>query len=176
MAGEITVSERILFHLGNYIKYEDKFEVPFDVTQDGISQSCNISRAHAAIELKKLREAGIVEERLSHVRRGKARRKVYFLTQPGKPKARDVQQYVRQNGISPMVDASRVSPALSSKPKAVRRSSPLPSVKEFFGRQKELESIGAALSSPSFKVVDVRGIPGIGKTTFVARAVSEVSG
>jgi len=176
MVGEITVSERILFHLGNYIKYEDKFEVPFDVTQDGISQSCNISRAHAAIELKKLREAGIVEERLSHVRRGRARRKVYFLTQAGKPKARDVQQYVRQNGLSPKVDASRVSPALSSRPKAVKRSSPLPSVKEFFGRQKELESINTALSSPSFKIVDVRGIPGIGKTTLVARAVSEASG
>jgi tetratricopeptide (TPR) repeat protein len=176
MASEITVSERILFHLGNYVKYEDKFEVPFDVTQDGISQACGISRAHAAIELKKLRESNIVEERLSHVRRGKARRKVYFLTVVGKPRAKDVQMFVRQNGIEPMVDASKVSPGTPSRHKAVRRSSPLPSVREFFGRQKELESISTALSSPSFKIIDVRGIPGIGKTTLVAKAVSGVSG
>ncbi len=176
MAGEITVSERILFHLGNYVKYEDKFEVPFDVTQDGISQACSISRAHAAIELKKLRESGVIEERLSHVRRGKSRRKVYFLTQVGKPKARDVHQYVKQNSIAPLVDASRVSPAFSSRSKAIKRSSPLPTVREFFGRKKELEAIGEALSSPSFKVIDVQGIPGIGKTTLVAKVVAEMSG
>jgi len=176
MAGEITVSERILYHLGSYVKYEDKYEVPFDVTQDGISQSCSISRAHAAIELKKLREAGIVDERLSHVRRGKARRKAYFLTQAGKSKAQDVQQYVRQNGIATMVDASRVSPGFSSRPKVTRRSSPLPAVKDFFGREMELKAIREALSTPSMKVVTVRGIPGIGKTTLVARAVSEISG
>lgn len=175
MAGEITVSERILFHLGNYVKYEDKFEVPFDVTQDGISQACGISRAHAAIELKKLRESGVVEERLSHVRRGKARRKVYFLTQAGKPKARDVQQYVRQNGIEPMVDVSRVTPGVSSGQKAVKRSSPIPPVREFFGREKELDAVARALSSANFKVIDVRGIPGIGKTTLVAKALSGVS-
>jgi len=176
MAGEITVSERIIYHLGNYVKYEDKFEVPFDVTQDGISQSCNISRAHAAIELKKLRETGIVDERLSHVRKGKARRKVYFLTQAGKSKAQDVQQYVRHNGITTMVDPTRVSPGLLQRSRTARKSSPLPSVKEFFGRHEELKAMAEALSSPSVKVLSVRGIPGIGKTTLVAKAVSEMSG
>ncbi|MBN1678040.1 MAG: hypothetical protein JW880_05825 [Candidatus Thermoplasmatota archaeon] len=176
MAGEITVSERILFHLGNYVKYEDKFEVPFDVTQDGISQACSISRAHAAIELKKLRESGIIEEHLSHVRRGKSRRKVYFLTQAGKPKARDVQQYVKQNSIATLVDASRVLSSPSPRSKVVKRSSPLPAVREFFGRKKELEAIDEAISSPSYRVIDVRGIPGIGKTTLVAKAVNGLSG
>ncbi len=176
MAGEITVSERILYHLGNYIKFEDKFEVPFDMTQDGISQACGISRAHAAIELKKLREAGTIEERLSHVKRGKSRRKVYFLTQAGKPKAHEVQQYVHENDISPPVDPSRISPASSSKARAAKRSSPLPTVGRFYGRQTELEALGAALSSPSFKIIDVQGIAGIGKTTLVARAVSSLSG
>src|SRR5512136_2298099 len=109
MAGELTVSERILFHLGNYLKYEDKYEVPFDITQDGISQSCSISRAHAAIELKKLKASGIIEEKLSHVRRGKARRKVYFLTQTGKAKSAKVVQYVKDNDIRPMVDPAKIA-------------------------------------------------------------------
>ena len=83
------MSERILYHLQAYVKYEDKFEVPFDMTQDGVSQACGISRAHAAIEIKKMRASGLIEERLSHVKRGKMRRKIYILTTEGKIKATD---------------------------------------------------------------------------------------
>jgi tetratricopeptide (TPR) repeat protein len=176
MAGELTVSERILYHLNNYVKYEDKYEAPFDVTQDGISQACSISRAHAAIELKRLKASGIVDETLKHVRKGKARRKVYFLTTSGKSKAADVLQYVRDNSIIPMVDPARISPESVSRSKSIRRSSPLPTVRAFFGRGKELERINQALASPTLKVLSIRGIAGIGKTTFVAKAVSGLSG
>ena len=176
MAGELTVSERILYHLSNYTKYEDKYESPFDVTQDGISQACAISRAHAAIELKKLKASGIVEERLSHVRKGKSRRKVYFLTFAGKTNANDVLQYVKDNGIAPAVDPSRVSPESTGRERKAKRSSPLPTVREFFGRETELRAIGESLGDASTKIIAVRGIPGIGKTTLVAKAVSEMSG
>ncbi|HEX7392773.1 MAG TPA: tetratricopeptide repeat protein [Thermoplasmata archaeon] len=176
MAGELTVSERILYHLSNYTKYEDKYESPFDVTQDGISQACAISRAHAAIELKKLKASGIVDERLSHVRRGKSRRKVYFLTFAGKANAKDVLQYVRDNGIAPAVDPSRVSPESTGRERKAKRSSPLPTVREFFGRKTELREVGEALADAGTKIVAVKGIPGIGKTTLVAKAVSEITG
>lgn len=176
MAGELTVSERILYHLSNYTKYEDKYESPFDVTQDGISQACAISRAHAAIELKKLKASGIVDERLSHVRRGKSRRKVYFLTFAGKANAKDILQYVRDNGIAPAVDPSRVSPESTGRERKAKRSSPLPAVREFFGRKIELRDVGEALADAGTKIVAIRGIPGIGKTTLVAKAVSEITG
>jgi tetratricopeptide (TPR) repeat protein/DNA-binding PadR family transcriptional regulator len=177
MAGVLTVSERILFHLSVYAKYEDKYESPFDVTQDGISQACSISRAHAAIELKKLKAGGIVDERLSHVRRGKSRRKVYFLTMSGKSKAADVVQYVKEFNITPMVDASKISPELSSsRIRSSRRSSPVPIVKVFFGREKDLELARKALALPSLKVLSVKGIAGIGKTTLTAKLVSELAG
>lgn len=177
MAGELTVSERILYHLSNYMKYEDKYETPFDITQDGVAQSCMISRAHAAVELKKLKTADILDERLCHVKKGKARRKVYFLTTMGKSKASDVIQYIKDNEISPMVDSSKVAPELSSsRVRSARKSSPIPPVKTFFGRDTELEAIKEALSSPTIKVVSVRGIAGIGKTTLVAKTVSGISG
>ncbi len=177
MAGELTVSERILYHLSAYVKFEDKYESPFDVTQDGISQACSISRAHAAIELKKLKAAAIVDERLSHVRRGKSRRKVYFLTMAGKTKASAVMQYVKEYGIVPHVDASKVSPELTvTKMRSVRRSSPVPVIGPFFGREEELEIARRALALPSLKILSVRGIAGIGKTTLVAKLISELTG
>lgn len=57
----LTVGERIILYVGRYQKHKDSFDVPFDVSQDGIAGSLGISRAHAAIELKKLRECGDVE-------------------------------------------------------------------------------------------------------------------
>src|SRR4030065_1004910 len=176
MAGDITVSERILYHLSTYVKREDKYESPFDVTQDGISQACAISRAHAAIELKKLKAAGIVDERLAHVRRGKPRRKVYFFTFSGKSKAADVLQYVKNNGIVPGVDASKVTPELPQKAKGAKRSTPLPTLRGFYGRDRELASVKESLSSGRPRILSIRGIAGIGKTTLAAKACSELSG
>jgi tetratricopeptide (TPR) repeat protein len=177
MGGSLTVSERILFHLQSFTKYEDKYEVPYHLTQDGISQSCGISRAHAAIELKKLKASGLVEERLSHVRRGKARRKVYLLSYEGKSKASAIHQYVRENGIDPAVDHTKVSAEASGARRgAAIRSTPLPTVRYFFGREKELSDLKDALEDPRRKLVVVRGIPGIGKTTLAARLLSDTSG
>ena len=55
---EFTVGERILLHLYNYrtVDLNDYFNIPWDITQDGISTSLRISRAHASLELKKQKE------------------------------------------------------------------------------------------------------------------------
>lgn len=175
MGGSLTVSERILFHLNSYIRYEDKYEVPFHLTQDGISRSCKISRAHAAIELKKLKQSGLVDERLSHVRRGKTRRKVYLLTHDGKSRASAITQYVSDNCIDPMVDATAVpADAMPAGERSgSRRSSPMPSIRYFFGREKELAELRAALADPVRKLLVLKGIPGIGKTTIIVKLLSE---
>lgn len=176
MGGTLTVSERILFHLNNYVKYEGRFEVPFDVTQDGISQAISISRAHAAIELKKLRSSGTIEERLSHIRKGKSRRKAYSLTVSGKAQAAKVVQYVKESAIDPMVDPSRITPVPNavSRSRTSRRSSPLPATKDFLGREKELSVLMKAFESPSVKVISIKGIAGIGKTALASKLASSL--
>ncbi len=176
MGGTLTVSERILFHLSNYVKYQDRFEVPFDVTQDGISQAISISRAHAAIELKKLRSAGTIEERLSHIKKGKSRRKAYSLTASGKALAATVVQYVKENGVDPMVDPSKVAPLTNTvgRSRTSRKSSPLPTTRTFLGREKELSALMKALDAPSVKVVSIKGVAGIGKTALASRLASRL--
>jgi tetratricopeptide (TPR) repeat protein len=177
MGGSLTVSERILFHLSAYVKYEGKYEAPFGITQDGIAQACGISRAHAAIELKKLKASGIVDERLSHVRRGKTRRKVYFLSHEGKQRGSAIVQYVRENNIDAMVDPDRISQELDrSRGRRARKSSPMPDLKYFFGRRREIAELTKALTEPSLKVISLRGIAGIGKTTLAVRLASTVTG
>ncbi|TRO49219.1 tetratricopeptide repeat protein [Candidatus Bathyarchaeota archaeon] len=174
MGGTLTVSERIQYHLRNYAKFEEKYEVPFDITQDGISQACSISRAHAAIELKKLKSAGLIDERLSHVRRGKTRRKAYFLTQKGKAKAERIGQYVSENTIDPHVDAGRVVPVVNgSRARSARKSTPLPQVRRFYGRKRELGHLRRKLADPAVKVISIRGMAGMGKTTLAAKLASE---
>ncbi len=99
MSGALSVGERIVVHLANFSKYQDSYDVPIDISQDGIAVALRISRAHAALELKKLKESHHVTERLRHIKFGKTRRKVYFLTAHGEEKARLVTKYAENNNI-----------------------------------------------------------------------------
>ncbi len=109
MATPITVGERIVLHLAQYSKHLNDFDAPFEVSQDGIGEALRISRAHAAIELKKLKEAGTVTERIAHIRAGPVKRKVYFLTEMGEAKARNLKDFASRQGIeiSPLLDLKK---------------------------------------------------------------------
>jgi tetratricopeptide (TPR) repeat protein len=109
MPGTLTVAERIVLHLSQQQKFKDSYDVPFDVSQDGIAQALLISRAHAAVELKKLKESGEVHERLAHIKKGKNKRKVYFLTTTGEEKAEKIRGFAEERGIDvgPCVDVRR---------------------------------------------------------------------
>ncbi|HNX46940.1 MAG TPA: hypothetical protein PKM11_00055 [Methanomassiliicoccales archaeon] len=109
MATPITVGERIVLHLAQYSKHSNDFDAPFEVSQDGIGEALRISRAHAAIELKKLKEAGTVTERIAHIRAGPVKRKVYFLSEAGETKARNLKDFANRQGIeiSPLLDLKK---------------------------------------------------------------------
>jgi len=50
---------------------------PWDATQDGIAAALVVSRAHVALELKRLQANRLVEGAQAHVTGSKIRRKVY---------------------------------------------------------------------------------------------------
>jgi tetratricopeptide (TPR) repeat protein len=111
MTSPLTVGERIILHLARYSKHREDYDVPLDVSQDGIASAIRISRAHAAIELKKLKETEDVSERLAHIRKGRNRRKVYFLTTRGEDKANSIRDFAEKEGIDirPLLDLRRCS-------------------------------------------------------------------
>lgn len=99
MPATLTVGERIILQLAQYSRFIDSYDAPLDVSQDGIAAALRISRAHAAIELKKLKDSGEVVEKLVHIKRGKTKRKVYFLTSPGEERSRKIRQFAESEGI-----------------------------------------------------------------------------
>ncbi|HEY3419312.1 MAG TPA: tetratricopeptide repeat protein [Methanomassiliicoccales archaeon] len=109
MPSPVTIGERIILHLAQYSKFKDDFDAPVDVSQDGIAEALRISRAHAAIELKKLKESALVDERIAHIRRGSTKRKVYYLNKPGEDKANSLRAYADREGIQikPLLDLKK---------------------------------------------------------------------
>lgn len=74
-----TVGERIMEFLDqlpvNELTTKDTW--PVDATQDGIAAAIGISRAHVALEMKRLMGKRLVEGLHAHVHGNGARRKVY---------------------------------------------------------------------------------------------------
>ena len=98
---EFTVGERILLHLYNYrtVDLNDYSNIPWDITQDGISASLRISRAHASLELKKQKERGYIKDSLVRIYGGKVRRLAYELTELGVNTAVELQEKAKGAGI-----------------------------------------------------------------------------
>lgn len=67
---DVTVKERILLHLSRFsnILPGQIYNVPFDLTQDGIAMATGITRSHASLDLKKLGETGMVTNWQAHQR------------------------------------------------------------------------------------------------------------
>src|SRR5437762_10489002 len=69
------------------------------MTQDGIATGLALSRAHVALELKRLKTSGRVGERMAHVAHARSRRKVYNLTSSGQEIARKMRDHARSRTV-----------------------------------------------------------------------------
>lgn len=193
----VTVGERILVHLSGFLRHADAYECPIEMTQDGIAASLALSRAHAALELKRLKAAGRVEERMAHVANAKSRRKVYELTPSGQETARRMREHakgrsVRLSGPEGSRDVSGAEAIEALRRAGLRESEavqrvfatdwieiprpdpprpPVP-VRPFIGRADERQVLREWLASDSTATAVVLGVAGIGKSALIASAVS----
>jgi len=80
----VTVKQKIMLHLMHFTNIpNNSFNVVYDITQDGISNSVGVTRAHVSVELKKLRECGAVVTWKAHILGSSTKRLAYILTPSG---------------------------------------------------------------------------------------------
>jgi tetratricopeptide (TPR) repeat protein/DNA-binding MarR family transcriptional regulator len=198
----LTVAERILLHLSSYSEDREAFVCHPDVSQRGIADAVGVSRAHAALELKRLRDAEEVEERVAHVKGAQTRRKVYFLTPEGERKARIMREHaltrrvvvedaegpkempgeeaMRRLTRSHRWSRTRALQAILTKD-VILAEEPVeaPAVEkpsEFFGRERELQTLRDWASRDAPPMLVMTGVLGVGKTTLLQAFASECQG
>ncbi|MGA1821660.1 MAG: hypothetical protein ACMUIG_03955 [Thermoplasmatota archaeon] len=86
----LTVDERVVLHLMDFIPNEEDFEAPEGSTQAGIANGVGIERKHVPRAVNKLIDQKMLETRVSHVKGSRQRKKVYFLSFEGKALARRI--------------------------------------------------------------------------------------
>ncbi|MCQ2079196.1 MAG: hypothetical protein MJZ38_03975 [archaeon] len=99
---DVTVKDRILLHLArfNNIMPGQEYNVPFDLTQDGIAMVVGITRSHASLDLKKLGESGMITNWQAHQKGVRTRRLVYTITSAGLEKAEQTRTRLEKEGIN----------------------------------------------------------------------------
>lgn len=110
----VTIRERILLHLNRFPGYgpDEIYNIPFDLTQDGIASVMGISRAHTSLEMKKLKEAGKADEWLAHIKSAGAKRKAYYLLPDGISEAEQLKKRFADKGlqVDSLLDMKRCDP------------------------------------------------------------------
>lgn len=197
------MGEGILLHLLDFQRHIDEPEVPMEVTQAGISVKLGVRRSHISTSLDSAKSKGLAIEKTLHIRGEKRRRKSYFLTDEGTAAARSlkeemlaekihgqlpdgthfegpISEYMEKAGIKELarlvlqVEGGHLkAPVQESGDEPRTYRSDIPEVEEFCGRDVELDSISQFIHS-SEKVLVVSGMPGIGKTTLLAKCFGEL--
>lgn len=93
------VKDRILLHLYDYRSYAGEYDVPVDMTQEGIARAVWIDIRHVVQYVRPLIGEGLVKERVAHIHRGRRRRKVYDLTDSGKLAAYKLRKKISSNVV-----------------------------------------------------------------------------
>ncbi len=93
------MKERIQLHLFDYQGFQEEYEAPVEVTQEGIARAVGINIHHVTQYVRPLLGEELLRERMSHIQRGKRRRKVYFLTPRGRNQAASLRTTLLKGGV-----------------------------------------------------------------------------
>ena len=97
----LSVKQKALIFLNKYKSLDstDIYNTPWELTQDGVANALCISRAHACIVLNQLKSEDMVEEKITHIRNGKIRRKSYFILPSGMEAANELLKTAEKENI-----------------------------------------------------------------------------
>jgi len=96
----LTLGMRILLHLSAYDAERSAYDVPPEVTQQGMAEFLSVRQSDVSRALSRMKTDGLVDERTSSVspcRTGRKQRlRVYFLSQKGRESANGLSERVAQ--------------------------------------------------------------------------------
>ena len=176
------------------------------MTQDGLATAAGIELRHFTQYARPLVDEGLVRERTAHVKGSRQRRKVYALTEKGKIDAFRLRERVKAEtirirdpggvreitfgklleetgGRRSLLALARLSSrgavdlatlVTPEKPSAVEMLADAPTIERFVGRRAELETVTNGDAGP--RIFVVRGVAGIGKSSFGAKVCALLRG
>jgi len=92
----LTIEKKILLHSLDFLRYENEYEVPFEIAQEGIAQAIGIRRDNVPRATRRLKEEGLLSEKVVRVKGVKRKRKVYFLSPEGKQYALSIRKELEE--------------------------------------------------------------------------------
>jgi len=97
----LSVKQKALIFLNKFKSLDttDIYNTPWELTQDGVANALCISRAHACIVLNQLKSEDMVEEKITHIKNGKIRRKSYFILPAGMEEASNLLKMAEKENI-----------------------------------------------------------------------------
>ena len=174
----LTAGERVLLHLLNFWNAKDP---PEAITQLGIADAARLRRSHVPRTVKGLVREGYLEERDGRVHSRGRRVKLYYLTEAGLRRARELAQaleaqtLVADGGPTTLGDFVKASGRTilaialdldeGGRYRGQARDEGLP---PFFGRREELAALAAWLRN-GIPAMVVYGAVGMGKTALARR-------
>src|SRR3990172_2455892 len=90
----LTTEERILLYLSDFRNMEERFELPFALTQKAIAFAAGIQRKHVSRYLDELVKAAMITERKAHVEGQKQRMLAYYLSSNGWKRANEIKAHL----------------------------------------------------------------------------------
>lgn len=100
----LTLEKRILLHLLRSHGLRDDYEVPLEMSQEGIGKIFSVRQSSVSRVINKMLKEELVNERPAYVSGSKQKRKVYFLTHKGYQYALDTRRALETRLITLLID------------------------------------------------------------------------
>jgi len=146
-----------------YIRGSNRMLTGYLLTYQGQGQAQDLRKKVDSSEIKFIDESGTGKK----ITTGKLAEKL-----AGKLKYMQIINGLTEEGVFDIRVAGRIPPEGATKP--IDYADKVLEIKYFFGRAGEIELFKEWLKSPTYKILSIRGIAGIGKTTLMAKLVADL--